>query len=90
MKIVIVVSNNRKLDENDDLGFEKHKKDQIYNHIDFNFNPNNFDGFWVDPDKDAEIGIHLIIFYISGVTFVTPYSKETEEWFKKIVDNGHI
>jgi hypothetical protein len=78
MKIVIITTNGRKLDENDDLGFEKYKKDQIYNHVELNFNPNHFDGFWVDPEKDVEIDIQLIIFYISGISFVTPFSKETE------------
>lgn len=79
------------LDENELLGFEKHKVDLNdlnvkYKLTDYFFSEKDFNGFWIDPDKDDDYGIRDIIFYVGSVSFRTPNTKEKILEFIKIID----
>ena len=77
MKVQIKLINKEVEDRNDLLGINE----EIGSYAEFNFNENNFDGYWVDPDL-AEI-----IFYVSGHSFYTPYTVKTEGLFSNIISN---
>ena len=71
------------LEENENLGFEKNKIDQIrtknkYALIDFHFNPRHLVGFWIDPDVDDDTNTIDIVLYIGSSSFRTPFTRNKE------------
>ncbi len=74
--IKIYIQDNAKIDENDQLGFEKNKG--IYKLVNFFFDETQLSGYWVDPDIDDKTGSQNINFYVAGISFQTPWTTESE------------
>ena len=48
------------------------------------FDRTKFSSFWVDPEKET------ITFYVDGIDFSTPYNKEKEMVFKKLIQANEM
>ena len=85
MIVKIWIANIEAIEKKEDLGVDLGEK--CYELVDFEFKEEMFVGFWVDPGEDPSTGTKDIIFYIKGVPLSsrTPYSKELEDTFRKIV-----
>jgi len=83
--IKIYIQDNAKIDENDQLGFEKNKG--IYKLVNFYFNEVDLSGYWIDPDFDDRSGTQNINFYVSGISFQTPMTLESETTLRSCLMN---
>jgi hypothetical protein len=83
-KIKICIQDSEKISENDILGFEKNN---TINLTDLYFDETQLSGYWIDPAVDKDGG-QDIIFYIGGLSFVTPYNTMSEKILKDCLKLG--
>lgn len=77
MKVIkIYIFDSAKLNENDNLGFEKNHK--CCNLVDLHFDEKQLAGYWIDPEFDDDTKTQDIIFYLCGQSFKTPLTLESE------------
>ena len=79
----------KRIDENEELGFEKHKIESEDNNIctlvDLNFDEYEFMGFWIDNDIHDETQSLDIVMYIGSHCFRTPHTETKEAILKDLL-----
>ena len=85
INILIYIFDSKKEEENESLGFIKN--DLKCELTEFHIDEKHLSGYWIDNEIHDQTKTLDIVFYLmGGESFRTPYKKETELLFNKILE----
>lgn len=85
MTVPIYINDSQKLQENEDLGFEKNAECTLI--VDMHFRRESLTAFWIDPEVDENTSKRDIIFYLGELSFRTPLKQKTIQLFNSCLDS---